>query len=72
MITNTITDSRGRTVHVVTKRTGETWYCQDGGSMVNLTYEDVVEGTDIEKICDIDCLSLDEPVYSPEGFSNEF
>jgi hypothetical protein len=63
----TITDSRGREVHVCfNKRLQETWYCQDSGNTVNLTYQEIEEGDDIELLVDDDCFSSVEPITSPE------
>jgi hypothetical protein len=67
----TITDSRGREVHVCfDKRTQETWYCQDGGKGANLTYQEIEEGDDIEVLDDMDSFTVYEPIISPEQILN--
>jgi hypothetical protein len=63
----TITDSRGREVHVCfDSRLRDTWYCQNGGTGVNLTYKEIEEGEDIELLDDMDYFSSVEPITSPE------
>jgi hypothetical protein len=67
----TITDSRGRDVHVCyNKRKQESWYCQHGGTGINLTHQDIQEGEDIEVLDDTDCFTVYEPIISPEQILN--
>lgn len=62
----TITDARGKAVHVCCLPNGETWYCQEGGTIVNQTFDDVREGTNLLDLFDLDCMTLAAPVRCPE------
>jgi hypothetical protein len=61
----TITDERGRLVHVCYLPNGETWYCQEGGTIVNQTFGDVREGTNLLDLFDLDCMTSAAPIRCP-------
>lgn len=44
------------------------WYCVDGGTIVNGTYDEINEGVDVEKLHDIDTFTWDKPIDSKEEF----
>ena len=41
---------------------GKTWYVVKGGCIVNLTYESLYDGIDVERIGDIDCFTSNKPI----------
>lgn len=45
------------TVLVYEKRNGSKWYCVDGSCNVNLTYDDIEDGVDVEELNDLDCFT---------------
>jgi hypothetical protein len=42
------------TVFVYEKRNGSKWYCVEGSCNVNLTYDDIEDGVDVEELTDVD------------------
>lgn len=48
------------------RATGRTEYCVEGSKMVNITYDALDEGVDIETIQDIDCYTSPEPIINLE------
>lgn len=54
------------TVYVVENGDGSRWYVAEGGTLVNLTYDSIDEGTNIELVEDIDCFSVGECIESLE------
>jgi hypothetical protein len=33
------------------------WYCVEGSDIVNLTYDDIEDGVDVEDLSDLDCFT---------------
>jgi hypothetical protein len=52
------------TIFVYVNRNGSTWYCAEDSVNVNLTYEPIEEGTDIEELADVDCFTWSRPINS--------
>lgn len=50
----------------VYERLMEKWYCVEGGNNINMTYEDLPDGIDVELVGDLDCIMLSEPINSLE------
>ena len=62
MTTNTINGTYGSLktpceVFIYENRNGSKWYCADGSVNVNLTYDEINEGCDIEELQDMDCFT---------------
>ena len=56
------------TCFLVTDRNGLTWYACEGSTIVNATYDEIVEYTNIEQVADVDCFTFNEPFTSLEQF----
>jgi hypothetical protein len=52
------------TVFVYENRDGSTWYCAEGSVNVNLTYQFIEDGVDIEELSDVDCFTWSSPIRS--------
>lgn len=59
------------TIFVSELTTGESWYVVEGGSVVNLTYDQLYDGIDVETIADLDCFTAQEGIYSVEQLEEE-
>ena len=57
------TRNRG-TILVYETRSGKRWYCVEGSCNINCTYEDIVDGTNVETILDVDTMSSRKPIES--------
>ena len=71
MKTNTITGTygSGRTpcnIFTAETRSGETWYVDEGSSNVNLTYQTLEDGVDIEMVDDIDTFTWSDGINSED------
>lgn len=55
------TRNRG-TILVYETRSGKRWYCVEGSCNINCTYEDIVDGTNVETILDVDTMSSRNPI----------
>ena len=55
------TRNRG-TIFVYETRSGKRWYCVEGSCNINCTYEDIVDGTNVETILDVDTMSSRNPI----------
>jgi hypothetical protein len=47
------TRNRG-TIFVYETRSGKRWYCVEGSCNINCTYDEIVDGTNVETLSDID------------------
>lgn len=47
-------------------RTGETWYCVEGSTNVNCTFDDVRDGVDVETLADCDSFTASFPIYDTD------
>lgn len=45
---------------------GGVWYVVEGGTMINLTEDEINEGVNVEELNDIDCITWSGPIYSEE------
>lgn len=50
------TRNRG-TIFVYETRSGKRWYCVEGSCNINCTYDEIVDGTNVETLSDIDTWS---------------
>jgi len=53
-------------VFVAENRNGSKWYAAEGSTNVNLTYDEIQEGVDIEEISDVDCFTSGKEIDSEE------
>lgn len=53
-------------VFVAEKRNGSKWYAVEGSTNVNLTYEDIQDGVDVEEVGDVDTFSAQKEINSEE------
>lgn len=53
-------------VYVAENNNGSKWYVQEGGTIVNKTYDPIEEGVNIEELSDVDCFTWDKPIESLE------
>ena len=44
------------------------WYVVKGGSVVNMTYDSIEEGCDVEELEDIDCMTSMKPINTIKQF----
>lgn len=51
-----------RTILCAENRNGSTWYVAERGCVVNLTWEEITAGRNIEEISDADCFTWDKPI----------
>jgi hypothetical protein len=45
------------TVLVYEKKNGSKWYCVEDSCNVNLTYDDINDGVDVEVLADVNCFT---------------
>ena len=45
------------TVFVYEKSNGSKWYCVEDSCNVNLTYDDIEDGVDVEVLTDVNCFT---------------
>ena len=50
------TRNRG-TILVYEMRNGKRWYCVEGSCNINCTYDEIVDGTNVETLSDIDTMT---------------
>jgi len=51
------------TVLVYEERNGYSkWYCVEGSCNVNLTYDDIEDGVDVEELNDLDCFTWSDGI----------
>jgi hypothetical protein len=50
------------TVLCATTSGNAVWYVVKGGTIVNLTFDDVNNGVDVETLKDMDCFTWDKPI----------
>lgn len=50
------TRNRG-TIFVYETRSGKRWYCVEGSCNINCTYDEIVDGTNVETLSDIDTMT---------------
>lgn len=55
-------------IFVYEYRNGSKWYCVDGSCMVNKTYDDIPEGTNVEDLSDYDCFTSCTPINNIDEF----
>ena len=53
-------------VFVAENRNGSKWYAAEGSTNVNLTYDEIKEGVDIEELSDVDCFTTKTEIDSEE------
>jgi hypothetical protein len=53
-------------VFVVDRRRGGSRYVVEGGCNINLTYDEIEDGVDVEELRDEDCSTSQEPINSLE------
>ncbi len=54
------------TVFVAIKGNGSRWYVCEDSVNINLTYDEVENGVDVEELADVDCITASKPVTSEE------
>lgn len=54
-------------IFVAENRDGSKWYCVDGSANVNLTDDEIIDGTNVEDLADTDTFTAGYPIYSLEG-----
>lgn len=59
-----------RRVFFSTDHRGKTWYVQQGGRVVNATYDPIEEGTDLDMLYDVDSFTWSCGIDSLEEFEN--
>jgi hypothetical protein len=52
------------TILVYETRSGRRWYCVEGSCNINCTYDEIIEGCNVETIYDIDTMSSRDGIYS--------
>lgn len=52
--------------YTYTTRRGLIYYVCDGGSLVNMTYDTIEDGTDINEVSDVDCFTWNKPIESEQ------
>lgn len=50
------TRNRG-TIFVYETRSGKRWYCVEGSCNINCTYDEIVDGTNVETLSDVDTMT---------------
>ena len=58
------------TVLVCQNRDGSSWYCADGSLNVNLTFDEISEGVNIEQLNDVDMFSWSSAITTVEDLEN--
>jgi hypothetical protein len=56
------------TIFVYEKPNGSKWYCVENGYNLNLTYDEIEEGCDIEELADIDTMTSTKTIDSLDEF----
>jgi len=59
------------TIFIYKKRNGLTWYAVEGSTNINATYDEVVDGINVEGMHDVDTITADAPVNSEEDLERE-
>lgn len=54
-------------VNVAENKDGSRWYCVDGGTMVNLTYNEINDGVNVEHLQDVDCFTVNSPITDTDA-----
>ena len=54
-------------VLVAEDRSGGSWYCVEGSHNVNLTYDDIGLGVDVETLGDVDATTASKPIKTEEN-----
>ena len=57
------TRNRG-TILVYETNGGKRWYCVEGSCNINCTYDEISDGTNVERLSDIDTMSSMDPIES--------
>lgn len=47
---------------------GATWYCVNGGTVVNKTMDEIPDGTNVEDLNDYDCFTWNKPITELDQF----
>lgn len=55
-------------IFIYEERDGSRWYCVEGSQMVNKTYDEIPEGTNVEELNDFDCFTWDKDIETIEEF----
>jgi hypothetical protein len=55
-------------IFVYEKSNGSKWYCVEDSCNVNLTYDEIEEGCDIEPLKDIDTMTSTKPLNNLDEF----
>lgn len=55
------TRNRG-TILVYETRGGKRWYCVEGSCNINCTYDEIKDGTNVERLSDIDTMTSRKPI----------
>lgn len=55
-------------IFVYENRDGSRWYVVDGGSMVNKTFYEIVPGTNVEDLQDVDCFTWHTRIEDMDEF----
>jgi len=50
------------TVLVYEQGNGLKWYCVGDSMNVNATYDDIMDGVDVESLADVDCFTWSSPI----------
>ncbi len=58
-------------IYCAKDRRGGTWYAAEGSTNINYTFDELIDGVNIESLHDVDSLSADNPVNSTEDLVNE-
>jgi hypothetical protein len=56
------------TVYVYNNGDGSKWYVVDGSVNVNLTFDPINDGVNVEELRDVDCFTWNKPIESIEEF----
>ncbi len=57
-------------VFIYENRNGSKWYVVEGGTIVNKTFDEIPEGTNVESLSDSDCFTWSSPINSEEELTN--
>ena len=58
------------TIFVYEKSNGSKWYCVENGYNLNLTFDEIEEGCNVEELADIDTSTSKDTINSLEEFYN--
>lgn len=59
------------TIFVYEKRNGSRWYAVEGSENINLTYDEIEEGCNVEALTDCDHMGANKPVESLDDLERE-